>query len=55
MIPEGKLRVKIVGSGLIGGSLALSLKQSGHQVSVSDKNPDNEKLALDLLGLTGEA
>jgi prephenate dehydrogenase len=55
MIPEGKLRVKIVGSGLIGGSLALSLLQNGHQVSVSDKSAQNEKLALDLLGLSEEA
>ncbi len=42
--------IKIVGSGLIGTSLALALAEKGHRISVQDTNPSHEKMANDLLG-----
>lgn len=38
----GQMRIGVVGCGLIGGSIALSLSKSGHSVFVTDK-PENEK------------
>lgn len=45
--------IKIVGSGLIGTSLALVLAEKGHRIEVEDLDPIHEKLARDLLGSHG--
>ena len=42
-------RVKIVGAGLIGTSIALRLKEKGLQVLISDLDPTNESMARDLI------
>ena len=42
-------RVKIQGSGLIGTSCALALKQRGYEVAIFDENPAAQVLANDLL------
>lgn len=42
-------QVRIVGTGLIGTSIALGLAQKGIKVDLADADPDNEKLARDLL------
>ena len=49
------MRVKIVGAGLIGTSIALALKQSGHEISLVDRNSENRKIAHDLLGQGSDA
>ena len=43
-------RVHIIGSGLIGTSLAMVLVRAGLSVSVADSSPTNEALAADLSG-----
>lgn len=43
-------KVRIVGSGLIGTSLALALARSGHRIDLVDLHESHEKLARDLLG-----
>ena len=43
-------RVHIIGSGLIGTSLAMALVKAGVVVSVADASPTNEALAADLSG-----
>ncbi len=43
-------RVHIIGSGLIGTSLAMALVRAGLVVSVADASPTNEALASDLSG-----
>ena len=40
--PAASLRIGVIGCGLIGGSIALSLSKSGHAVFATDK-PQNEK------------
>lgn len=45
--PEG-LRVRIVGTGLIGASLGLALSRKGFQVSLDDPSPTAAALARDL-------
>ncbi|MCB1300079.1 MAG: prephenate dehydrogenase/arogenate dehydrogenase family protein, partial [Tetrasphaera sp.] len=47
MLPQ---RVHIIGSGLIGTSLAMALVRAGLVVSVADASPTNEALASDLSG-----
>ena len=47
------MRIKIVGAGLIGTSLALSWKMRGHEIDLADKSESNLVLARQLLG--GEA
>ena len=42
--------VKVVGSGLIGTSIALSLKNHGLSVQMQDKDAKSERLANDLVG-----
>ena len=42
--------VKVVGSGLIGTSIALSLKNHGLTVQMQDRDPKSEHLANDLVG-----
>lgn len=44
------MRIRIVGTGLIGTSFALAMAKAGHLLELSDLNPINEKLARDLLG-----
>ena len=44
-------RVKIQGSGLIGTSCALALKQQGFDVAIFDENPNAQALAWDLLDI----
>ena len=48
-------KVRIVGSGLIGTSIALGLKRSGYEVSVEDEDPQSEQIAQSLIGQLGEA
>jgi len=48
-------RVRIIGSGLIGTSIALGLKGIGYEVSVEDEDPAMEKIAQSLIGQVGEA
>jgi prephenate dehydrogenase len=42
--------IKIVGSGLIGSSIGLALTKAGNSVTMSDIDPQVEKLAQDLMG-----
>ncbi len=42
-------RIKIQGSGLIGTSCALALKQRGYEVAIFDENPAAQVLASDLI------
>jgi len=42
--------VRVVGTGLIGTSIALALKSAGILISVADSDPRAERLARDLLG-----
>ena len=46
--PAGGLRVRIVGTGLIGASLGMSLSRKGFQVSLADPSPTAAALARDL-------
>ena len=48
-------KVRIVGSGLIGTSIALGLQRSGYEVSVEDEDPQSEEIAQSLVGQIGEA
>lgn len=43
-------KVKVVGSGLIGTSIALALVQKGISVEMVDSDPSNQDLAQDLVG-----
>ena len=43
------MKVKVIGCGLIGTSIALKLKDEGHKVWVADTNKRNQALAQDLL------
>ena len=45
-----KLKVKIIGCGLIGSSIALRLAQNGHKIWLEDSSSKNLILAQDLLG-----
>ena len=47
--------VRIIGSGLIGTSIALGLKQRGYSLSVEDEDPQSEAIAQSLIGQHGEA
>jgi prephenate dehydrogenase len=47
-----KLVVHVVGTGLIGTSIALAAREHGHVVSVEDQNPHHEALAMDLLKIS---
>ena len=47
---QGLKSAKIVGCGLIGTSIALRLKHLGVEISVSDNNEKNLRLAQDLIG-----
>lgn len=44
------MRIRIVGTGLIGTSFALALARGAHELDVADLDPTNQKLASDLLG-----
>jgi prephenate dehydrogenase len=46
--PSGGLRVRIVGTGLIGASLGMALSRKGFQVSLEDPSPTAAALARDL-------
>jgi prephenate dehydrogenase len=48
------MHIRIVGSGLIGTSFALSLKSQGHTLEMIDQNAANQRLARDLIGSPGE-
>lgn len=47
-------RVRIVGAGLIGTSIALALKSAGIHISLADSDPRAQSLARDLLGESNE-
>jgi prephenate dehydrogenase len=47
-VPAGGLRVRIVGTGLIGASLGLALSRKGFQVSLADPSPTAAAIARDL-------
>jgi len=49
------MHIRIVGSGLIGTSFALSLKSQGHTLEMIDQDAANQRLARDLLGTPGES
>ena len=44
------MKIRIVGTGLIGTSLALALARKGHEFDLSDINHQHEALARDLIG-----
>lgn len=44
------MKIRIIGTGLIGTSFALAMARQGHTLDLMDLNPANEKLARDLLG-----
>ena len=44
------MRVKVIGCGLIGTSIALRLKELGESIWLEDKNAENLALANDLIG-----
>lgn len=44
------MRVRIVGSGLIGTSLALALASNGYEIDLTDQDPEHERIARDLVG-----
>ena len=46
-------RVRIIGAGLIGASIALRLRELGDEVEIDDLNPQRAELAGDLLGGKG--
>ena len=48
VVPSGGLRVRIVGTGLIGASLGMALSRKGFQVSLDDPSPTAAALARDL-------
>jgi prephenate dehydrogenase len=48
VLPSGALRVRIVGTGLIGASLGLALSRKGFQVSLDDPSPTAAAIARDL-------
>ena len=54
VIDRAKMHIRIVGSGLIGTSFALSLKSQGHTLEMVDQNAANQRLARDLLATPGE-
>ncbi len=43
-------RVKVIGAGLIGTSIALGLKRAGYELSIEDEDPQSEAIAQSLLG-----
>ena len=47
-MPPGRLRVRIVGTGLIGASLGIALSRKGFAVSLDDPSPTAAALARDL-------
>lgn len=44
------MKIRIVGSGLIGTSLGLALRTQGHELEMVDQNIANQQLAADLVG-----
>ena len=48
VVPSAGLRVRIVGTGLIGASLGIALSRKGFQVSLDDPSPTAAALARDL-------
>ena len=44
------MKIRIVGSGLMGTSLGLALRSAGHELEMVDQNSVHEKLAKDLVG-----
>jgi len=45
-----QMKIRIVGAGLMGTSLALSLKSAGHELEMIDQNVDHQRMARDLVG-----
>ena len=43
-------KIKIIGAGLIGTSLALGLKGAGYEISIEDEDPQSEEIAQGLIG-----
>ena len=48
------MKIRIIGAGLIGTSIALGLKTSGHSVQIEDEDPEMEQIAQNLINQTGE-
>src|ERR1700685_4200736 len=46
-------RVRVVGAGLIGTSIALGLKRAGYILSIDDEYPEAESIAQGLIGQVG--
>lgn len=54
MSQSGALRrIKVVGAGLIGTSIALGLKSSGYELTIEDQDPSIEAIAQSLVGQDG--
>jgi prephenate dehydrogenase len=49
------MKVKVIGCGLIGTSIALRLKERGHEIWLADADSAHLKLALELVGNAGES
>ncbi|MEJ0014591.1 MAG: hypothetical protein WDN07_03310 [Actinomycetota bacterium] len=47
-------KIRVVGAGLIGTSIALGLKRAGYLLSIEDEYPEVEALAQNLIGQVGE-
>ena len=47
-------KVRVVGSGLIGTSIALGLKRAGYEVAIEDEDPQAEAIAQSLINQAGE-
>ena len=48
------MKIRIIGAGLIGTSMALGLRTAGHSVQIEDEDPEMEQIAQNLINQTGE-
>ena len=48
-------RIRVVGAGLIGTSIALGLKSAGYSLSIEDEDPQAEEIAQGLIGQRSES
>jgi prephenate dehydrogenase len=44
------MKIRIIGAGLIGTSIALGLKGAGYEIAIEDDQPELEKIAQNLIG-----
>jgi prephenate dehydrogenase len=48
------MKIRIIGAGLIGTSMALGLKAAAHAVQIEDEDPEMERIAQNLIGHRGD-